>query len=456
MSRTPSLAALLLSVVALGSLSMPSLAAAGPQGSSVVRTPAEASYDVHLRSGAGGKSWRGNGSVTFTNVGTGTLPQVYLRVWSNGVLGCDPPSITVSSMQGGEVTGERLDCTEVEVTLDEPLGPADTTTLSYDLDIELPDEDDRFGFHRGLALVGSALPILAVHDDEGWHRVPFENLGESFYSVVADHEVTFVTPPGLDTAASGHVTGRSETADGRTRTTYTARRVRDFAWAAGRFRTVERSADGVDVVVSYQPNAVGRARARAAAADAVAVMRSLGGAFGAYPYPEVDVVLAGFGGFGGMEYPTIVFSGPSRGTIAHELAHQWFYGLVGNDQFHEPWLDESFASWAAREPFGPSRGCSGISWPSAGSAITNDMSYWATHPSQYWVVYENGPCMLANLSKRFGHDRFLRILARYIGRHHLGIARTEDFVTAIEVAADRHLDGFDASAYWERWRVDPP
>jgi Peptidase family M1 domain len=447
--------AVLLSVVASVLPSTPSLAAVLPRGTSVVRTPAEASYDVHLRSGASGKSWRGRGSVTFTNVGAGTLPQVYLRVWSNGVRGCDLRAITVSNVHGGEVTDERLDCTELEVTLDEPLGPSDTTTLSYDLDIELPDEDDRFGFHRGLALVGSALPILAVHDDEGWQREPFENLGESFYSVVADHEVTFVTPPGLDTAASGHVTGRSETADGRTRTTYTARRVRDFAWAAGRFRTVERSSGGVEVVVSYQPNAVGRARARSAAADAVTVMGSLGRAFGEFPYPEIDVVLAGFGGFGGMEYPTIVFSGPSRGTIAHELAHQWFYGLVGNDQYHEPWLDESFASWAAREPFGRSRGCRGISWPSAGSAITKDMGYWATHPSQYWVVYEGGACMLANLSKRFGHDRFLRILARYVGRHHLEVARTDDFVAAIEAAAEKHLAGFDASAYWERWRVDP-
>ena len=100
-------------------------------------------------------------------------------MWSNGVLGCDPRSIAVSNVQGGDATDERLDCTEIEVTLDQPLGPSGTATISYDLDIVLPDEDDRFGFHRGLALAGTALPILAVRDDAGWHRAPFENLGRA-------------------------------------------------------------------------------------------------------------------------------------------------------------------------------------------------------------------------------------------------------------------------------------
>ena len=183
------------------------------------------------------------------------------------------------------------------------------------------------------------------------------------------------------------------------------------------------------------------------------VVRTLGDAFGEYPYPEVDVVLTGSGGFGGMEYPTIVSSEPSGITIAHELAHQWFYGIVGNDQYHEPWLDESFATWATREPFDPSIGCGGVSWPSPQAALTNDMCYWATHPGQYGLIYDGGACMLANLAKRFGHERFLRIIGRYVDRHRLDVARTADFTAAIETAAAKHLDGFDAAAYWERWRV---
>jgi hypothetical protein len=445
----------LFAVLVTGSLVLGTAVVPAAGGGAIERTPGDAEYGFRLRSGQVGKAWRGTGSIAFTNTGSAPLPLVYLRTWSNGVLGCDAHSITVSNLRGGSITDERLDCTELEVTLDAPLGPGDRTTIEFDLHVRLPNEDDRFGFHRGLALAGTALPTLAVHDDRGWHRMPFENLGESFYSMASDYEVTFTTPRELDTAATGAVIERVETGHGRVRTTYAATQVRDFAWAAGDLRTVMRDARGIDVVVWYQPGVVARATADALARDAADVIRTLGHAFGAYPYPEIDVVVAGNASFGGMEYPTIVFSVPRRITVAHELAHQWFYGTVGNDQYREPWLDESFATWAMRLPFDPRAGCRGISWPSKSAAFTNDMGYWSTHRSEYGLVYYGGACMLANLSKRFGHDRFLRVIGRYTRRHHLGIARTEDFMAAIEAAAAKHLSGFEADAYWRRWRVSP-
>ena len=325
-------------------LVVPSFARPAFAGVPIVRTPAGASYDFHLRSGPTGKSWTGDGSISFTNVGVVPLTEVYLRVWSNGVLGCGAKSIVVSNLIGGTLTDERLACTELEVTLDDPIALGESTAITFDLHIRLPREDDRFGFHRGLALVGTALPTLSVFDDVGWHRAPFEYLGESFYSLAADYEVTFVTPVGLDTAATGTMSERTRVSGGRWRTTYTATQVRDFAWAAGQLRRVVRSARGTDVVLSYQPGAVSPKQARGLASDAIDVVKTLGSAFGDYPYPEVDVVLAGHARFGDMEYPTIVFSGMSRITMAHELAHQWFYGVVGNDQYAEPWLDESFAA----------------------------------------------------------------------------------------------------------------
>ncbi|MGZ8630370.1 MAG: M1 family metallopeptidase [Actinomycetota bacterium] len=437
--------------ISLGLASLPAEPASA--GAPVVRTPGEPRYRFDLRSGTAGRSWTGSGSISFANTDGDPLPVVYLRLWSNGVRGCGARSITVSGLTGGTFTGERLDCTELEVALDAPLDGGERATIGFRLRIRLPDEDDRFGFHRGLALLGTALPTLAVHDDAGWHPAPFENLGESFYSVTGRYTVTLDTPALLSTAATGVVTRSRATGD-RVRTTYSARGVRDFAWAAGRLRRVVRWGGGTRVVVSYQPGAVARARAVRSAVDAARVLRTLGDAFGGYPYPEVDVVLAGFASFGGMEYPTIVFAEPSRATLAHELVHQWFYGAVGNDQYREPWLDESFATWAARLAFGPRSGCRSVSWPSPRARLTNDMAYWAAHPGQYWLVYEGGSCMLSDLSTRFGHRRFLRIVGRYARRHHLGIARTGDFTAAVEGAAARHLPGFDAASYWAAWRVD--
>ena len=65
------------------------------------------------------------------------------------------------------------------------------------------------------------------------------------------------------------------------------------------------------------------------------------GRFGAYPYGEVDVVLDNNFWFGGMEYPGFVLDLVSSTALAHELGHQWFYGIVGDDEYTTPWLDEA-------------------------------------------------------------------------------------------------------------------
>src|SRR5688572_10022030 len=104
--------------VAVGSaavIAMASLVTPAAAGVPVVRTPADADYAFSLRSGPTGRTWRGDGSISFTNVGVDPLPEVYVRVWSNGVLGCSNRSIVVSNVQGGAITDESLACTQLEV-----------------------------------------------------------------------------------------------------------------------------------------------------------------------------------------------------------------------------------------------------------------------------------------------------------------------------------------------------
>jgi aminopeptidase N len=177
-------------------------------------------------------------------------------------------------------------------------------------------------------------------------------------------------------------------------------------------------------------------------------------AFGTFPYPEMDVVLTSFAAFGGMEYPTIIFTNPGKITISHELGHQYWYGIVGDDQFSAPWLDESFATWTSYLPFGGWKRCSRYRWPADDARITNDMSYWNAHPSEYDTIYGGGGCLLANLAQLFGLDRFVGILHDYAQDHWFGVTRTDDFEAAIEAAATADGVAFDPLSYWATWRVD--
>ncbi len=304
----------------------------------------------------------------------------------------------------------------------------------------------------GSRSLGTALPTLAVRDDHGWHLDPYVAFGESFYSVAGSYRVRLDVPAGVAVPATGPVVGRS-TSGGRTTFSYAADDARDFAWAAGDLRRLSGKAGDATVAVWYRPGLTRRSRARAMLRVAENAVATFSRAFGAYPYPDVDVVLTGFRRFAGMEYPQIVFANPDAQVVAHELAHQWWYGIVGDDEYAEPWLDEGLATWSQYLPFHPWVSCDSYRWPSAHARLTNDMAYWSRHPKQYVTIYAGGGCMLANLAHRFGLERFERLLARYASERWLGVARTADFEGAVEREAARVLPSFDASAFWSTWRV---
>ena len=152
------------------------------------------------------------------------------------------------------------DCTALPVVLDSPVPQEAEATISMRVAIDLPQKNDRFGYHGGLALLGTALPTLAIHDDLGWHLDPFVDLGESFYSIVGDYQVTLNVPSALRTPTTG-VAVASQTAGPRRITTYVAHDVRDFEWAAGRLGDGSRSIRehrGGRVVPAARRDATGR------------------------------------------------------------------------------------------------------------------------------------------------------------------------------------------------------
>lgn len=429
-----------------------SQAPATPAPRPTERAPTEATYVVSLRSNAAGTRWRGSQEISFTNTGAVPLDEVWLRTWGNGVDGCEPLAVEIADVSGGAPGPSREDCTALPVTFEQPLATGDRATVGFSLAIRVPELNDRFGVHGGLALLGNAIPTLAIHDAEGWHLDPYVHLGDSFFSEVARYRVTLDVPAALRTPATGTLVERVRTGAREVRT-FVARDVRDFAWAAGGLDVVRGRADGAAVRLWYLQTSMSASLARRTLNDAIEAMTTFSSAFGAYPYPSVDIVTASFVSFGGMEYPRIVFSNVDRMTIAHELAHQWWYALVGNDEFAEPWLDESLATWSMRLPWLPWRRCDAYEWPSPTARLTNDMTYWGDHPHEFATVYFGGGCMLADLASRFGPARFTGMLERYASTYAFGVATTEDFQRLVERAAARHLEGFDAATYWETWRV---
>ncbi|MGW7127515.1 M1 family metallopeptidase [Streptomyces bobili] len=429
-------------------------AVSGPREAGAAATPDRARYDVALRSDADGSHWSGRQRVSFRNASDRPLREVYLRLWGNGADGCGTPaapaSVRVSHVRGGTPHRPAVNCTALRIALPKPLARGARTSLAFDVSITVPDRNARFGREGAFRFLGNALPVLAVRDAKGWHLDPYVALGESFYALTSDFRVRLDHPSALKVPA----TGRTRTlpgGPGRSVTLSVADRVRDFAWAAGPFRTATQTTPGGVRVRSYWAPGTPAEGVRLNRTDAVAAIDRFGREFGRYPYGEIDLVMtSGFGG--GMEYPGLVLLGTTEegSAVVHEVAHQWWYGIVGNDEYSSPWLDESFAQYVnARFHGWDTRDCwSDVYWPDDESALTGSMAYWSRHPGAYHLVYTAGPCALADLERTLGADTMARLLKGYVRDHWYGVSSTAAFKKAAQSVTDQDLGPF-----WETHRI---
>ncbi|MFM9630565.1 M1 family metallopeptidase [Streptomyces galilaeus] len=429
-------------------------AVSGPREAGAAATPDRARYDVALRSDADGSHWSGRQRVSFRNASDRPLREVYLRLWGNGADGCGTPAapaaVRVSHVRGGTPNRPAVNCTALRIALPKPLARGARTSLAFDVSITVPDRNARFGREGAFRFLGNALPVLAVRDAKGWHLDPYVALGESFYALTSDFRVRLDHPSALKVPA----TGRTRTlpgGPGRSVTLSLADRVRDFAWAAGPFRTATQTTPGGVRVRSYWAPGTPAEGVRLNRTDAVAAIDRFGREFGRYPYGEIDLVMtSGFGG--GMEYPGLVLLGTTEegSAVVHEVAHQWWYGIVGNDEYSSPWLDESFAQYAnARFHGWDTRDCwSDVYWPDDESALIGSMAYWSRHPGEYHLVYTAGPCALADLERTLGADTMARLLKGYVRDHWYGVSSTAAFKKAAQSVTDQDLGPF-----WETHRI---
>ncbi|WP_424215291.1 M1 family metallopeptidase [Streptomyces sp. BI20] len=425
-------------------------------------TPDRPKYELRLRADEDGTRWTGRQEITFRNAAAAPLRSVDLRLWGNAGApggGCGTPDspapIRVDHVTGGAARPLTVGCTALRIDLPAPVPRGARATVALDLSITVPDRIHRFGRDGAHRFLGNALPLLAVRDGHGEGLDPDVGFGESFHSLAGDFHVVLDHPSALLVPATGD-TVRRPGPPGRTISVSTARGVRDFAWAAGPFRSRTLTSPGGVAVSAYWTAGTPAEGVEASLREAIGSVDALGKRFGRYPYAELDLVMSdALDEFGSMEFPGLVllWTETEGFAVAHEVAHQWFYGIVGNDQYAEPWLDESFAQYASELYYGDDgTGCleDGPAWPSDTAALTRSMGYYAQgRRSEYGrVVYARGACALHELERVLGPTAMARMMRGYVRDHWLGVADTSDFTRAAQAATT-----VDLTPFWREHRV---
>jgi peptidase M1-like protein len=432
------------------------------------RGPGHASYDLALRWHSRSHVLEGTEGVSFENTRAGKLRSVWLRLWANGVASCAHPRIAVSVLSGGHAAGSTVDCTALKVRLSHAVATLNRTAVRVRFSVRVPGGNGSLGhLSGGPALLGNAIPILAVTDAAGTHLEPYSTVGEAGYSLASSWHVRLDLPRGLSAATTGSRTASRTLSSATRRLRFAAPHARDFELAIGHLHTRSTTVHGVRIRFSDMlPGGTASARLRseilsAARSDLVPYEQR----FGAYGARELDIVQTRSLDGEGMEYPEIVFvemtSSSAYGEswthtaalLAHELAHQWFYGLVGNNQWREPWLDESFATFASGFP---SHDCTSgdplAGYPSS-VRLTANMGFFDAHPSGWYYdgLYGGGACALRDLRAGFGPQRFNDFIRSWVAAHRYRIATTAAFVSAVRAAAP---SSFDVDGWLRDSRID--
>jgi hypothetical protein len=369
-------------------------------------------------------------------------------VWVNGERG-------TPSLRAGD--------TSLVIPLPRPLGPESSVTISMTFDIEVPQRPDGyvlFGHSQGVWSLPDAYPLLAVHDGSAWHEDIAPAYGDAVFAEVAFYDVTLTLPPTLTLAATGALQSDTPDAEGQRVYRIVGGPLREFTWLASPdYQVAETTAHGTLLRSFYLPGdeAAGQATLNIAAA----ALRIYTDTFGPYPFAQMLVVEAPLSYFG-MEYSGLNLIGVDlyrehraelEDRLAHEIAHQWWYAQVGNDQINTPWLDEGLAEYSMaiyyREVYGQARVNTLVNqrWLVPYQVLVEDeLDAIVNQPAAALggvyevIVYGKAALFFDAVRQKVGDETLTAILREYVDCCRWQIATPYDFLRVAESVSGQDLD----------------
>jgi hypothetical protein len=255
--------------------------------------------------------------------------------------------------------GNARDRTVMTIPVPE-IPPEGTATVRIDWMSRVPRPFARTGTIADYYFVAHWFPKIGVLEDEGWNTHQFHSATE-FYADFGTYDVDIRVPSGWVVGASGLEQSRRDHGDGTTTHSYRGEDIHDFTWTTSphfveaRRTFTHATLPSVEMRLLLQPEHRGQEDRHFVAT--AAALKYYGEWFGAYPYPNITIIDPAFqSGSGGMEYPTLFTAGtrwlapaqvaaPEAVTI-HEAGHQFWYGMVANNEFEDAWLDEGLNTFS--------------------------------------------------------------------------------------------------------------
>jgi len=393
--------------------------------------------------------------------------------------------------------GNLDDQTVLAVPLPQPVAPGDTVNLEIEWTSRIPRTFARTGAIDDYFFIAQWFPKIGVLEATGWNCHQFHASTE-FYADYGIYDVRITVPAEWTVGATGVEREVRDNVDGTSTHHYYQEDVHDFAWTTSpdlldlRDEFTHRVLPDVTIRLLLQPEHATQASRYFDATRST--LKYYGEWFGAYPYDHITVVDPAWqSGSGGMEYPTL-FTGGARwlapadvstpeGVTVHEAGHQFWYGVVGNNEFEHAWLDEGLNTFATArvlaESFDPHfrsvRFFGGfvpwvlrdVPWSRTtdGDRVTGyrrdaRQDPQSTPTFRYWpgtagsITYDKTALWLHTLERYLGWSTLQRGMAEFYDAWRFAHPEPADFFRAISAASGQDLSWFFDQAYGDARTFD--
>lgn len=417
----------------------------------------------------------------------------------------------------GQPTGHTYSDAQPDISillLNQPVLPGETIQIETPFRVKIPKSFSRLGHVGESYQMTQWFPKPAVYDRAGWHVMPYLDQGE-FYSEFGGFTVRLTLPDNYVVGATGVLQEPEETtwmrqkaaadraglaarsdlnsgyvaepfpaSSGTTKTiTFKAEGVHDFAWfadkrfkvlhdtlqlgaAAGAVNGMEKR-ETVDVWALFTETEAGLWK------DATDYLkrsvRFYSEQVGRYPYPQVTGVQSALSAGGGMEYPMITVIGRNSDAasldevLAHEVGHNWFYGILASNERDHPWMDEGLNSYYEQRymrTFYPERS---NELPIVGDVDYNRLGYLLTArlgkdqapdtrsdslaTMNYWIgAYSKPALAMHELAKVVGEDELDSAMQSYYEQWKFRHPQPEDFFRTLDETLSTDLSDWFSDA----------
>lgn len=315
----------------------------------------KASYDIDLKMNPDG-IFKANASIEITNT-SGVewdtiqfyfIPNIFTKEFKPSFIQT-PSEATIHSVHVNEkIASYTVEYDTLEIDLSNPLKNKQSINVAVSYSFTVPEHGMRFSKAKNNYYLAQWYPMIATYQS-GWNKMDYNTQGESYHTDFSDFVIHYDIPKGFTVYSTADQEEPNET----TEETLTMNQVKEF------YLAITKTDDMIvkkDVVRDTEIRLIGYKQDKDFMKEVLSIAISAFDFFekniGAYPHQQLDIILDE----GGMEYPGIVTIGDvskdfdavdNAIIIAHEIGHQWFYGVVSNDPYLDAWVDEGITEFAS-------------------------------------------------------------------------------------------------------------